>query len=257
MVCFGCPVLQGYGLTETCAGATIGMLEDTTVGHCGTPLWCCEIKLVDVPEMEYLSTQNPPRGEVVIRGGHVSAGYYKDEKKTAEDFRNGWFYSGDIGQWNENGTLSIIDRKKNIFKLSQGEYIAAEKLEGVFKQSKFVGQIWVHGDSTKPTLIAFIAPDPEYVAQWGAQNGLSQDDLKDRSKYVNNKQLTAAVLKDITDVGKAAKLRGFEFVKGIKLLPEDFSVENDLLTPTFKLKRPQLKKKFAADIDQLYQGLTE
>jgi len=238
----------------------LALLEDATVNHVGPPIQCTEIKLVDVPEMEYLSTNNPPRGEVVIRGAQVSSGYYKDEKKTAEEFRDGWFYSGDIGQWNSNGNLSIIDRKKNIFKLSQGEYIAAEKLEGVFKGSKYVAQIFVYGDSTKPTLISLVVPDPERVAEWAKANSISVGDLtkeSERAKIYDNPKLVDTIFNDMTTVGKAARLRGFEFVKKIKLLTEDFSIENDQLTPTFKLKRPQLKKRYIAVIDELYAGIKE
>jgi len=259
LVCFGCPVIQGYGLTETCAGATLALLADTTVNHVGPPIACCEIKLIDVPEMEYLSTNTPPRGEVAIRGAQVSRGYFKDPKKTAEDFRDGWFFTGDVGQWNPNGTLSIIDRKKNIFKLSQGEYIAAEKLEGVFKGSKYVAQIFVYGDSTKSTLIAFVVPDPERVAEWAKGNNVSVDLTKasEKTKLYEDSKFIDTVLQDMTAVGKASKLRGFEFIKKIKLLTDEFSVDNDLLTPTFKLKRPQLKKRYQSDIEELYAGIKE
>jgi long-chain acyl-CoA synthetase len=98
------------------------------VGHVGAPIACAEIKLMDVVDMKYFSKND--QGEIAIKGAHISSGYYKDDVKTQEDYRGGWFFTGDVGQWNSNGTLSIIDRKKNIFKLSQGEYIAAEKIEG-------------------------------------------------------------------------------------------------------------------------------
>jgi len=253
LVCFGCPVIQGYGLTETCAGATLEMLEDTTVGHVGPPIDCCEIKLVDVPDMEYFTSSNPPRGEVAIRGDQVTLGYYKDKKKTDEDFKDGWFFTGDVGQWNPEGTLSIIDRKKNIFKLSQGEYIAAEKIEGVLKGSKYVAQIFVYGDSTKPTLVGIVVPDQERAEEWAKQNNLSAK----KEELYNNQKFIDFVFQDITNIAKAAKLRGFEFVKKIKLLTEEFSIENDLLTPTFKLKRPQLKKRYLKVIEELYAGIQE
>jgi long-chain acyl-CoA synthetase len=120
-VVVSCPVVQGYGMTETAAAATIQNPTDPTLGHNGPPLACCEIKLVDVPEMGYHANDQPfSRGEIWIKGGNIFKGYYKNEKSTAGALKDGWLLTGDIGRWNNNGTLSIIDRKKNIFKLSQG-----------------------------------------------------------------------------------------------------------------------------------------
>ncbi|KAF0708408.1 hypothetical protein As57867_006345, partial [Aphanomyces stellatus] len=130
-IAFACRVEEGYGLTETCAGATLSTPENPTGAHVGMPLENIQIRLVDVPEMNYTSADQPrPRGEVCIRGPNVFKGYFKDPKKTAECLtEDGWFSTGDIGAWNADGTLSIIDRKKNIFKLAQGEYVAVEKVE--------------------------------------------------------------------------------------------------------------------------------
>jgi len=246
---FGCPVIQGYGLTETCAGATIAFLRDTEIGHAGAPIACVEIKLVDVPDMNYYSDQHT--GEIVIRGPNVSSGYFKDPEKTKEDFRDGWFYTGDIGKWNKDGTLSIIDRKKNIFKLSQGEYVAAEKLEGVYNRSKFCHQVWVYGDSTKSTLVAVACPDPEVLIPWAKQNNISGD----MHALCKNKQVQEELLKDLVNTGKVNKLRGFEVIQRVHLVPEEFSIDKDLVTPTFKLKRPQLLKHFAAQIASMYEDI--
>lgn len=253
LVCFGCPVIQGYGLTETCAGATIADFDDVDVGHVGAPIPCGEIKLVDVPDMNYYSKNN--QGEIAIRGDHLSSGYYRDEAKTKEDFRDGWFFTGDVGQWNPNGSLSIIDRKKNIFKLSQGEYIAAEKIEGVYARCKFIGQIFVYGDSTKSTLVAIVVPNAENLAIWAKSNSDFAAISGDLEKLCQSPAVNSMILKEMDTTGKALKLRGFEFVKKIHLHPVEFSTTNDLLTPTFKLKRPQLKAFFKEILDQLYVGL--
>lgn len=251
LICFGCPVIQGYGLTETCAGATIADFDDVNVGHVGPPISCCEIKLIDVPDMEYYSSSTPPKGEIALRGAHIATGYYKDPQKTAEDFRDGWFFTGDVGRWNPDGTLSIIDRKKNIFKLSQGEYIAAEKIEGVYARCKYVGQIFVYGDSTKATLVAIVVPNAENLLEWAKVNNVDGD----LATLCKSPIVNSLLMKELDATGKALKLRGFEFVKKIYLHPEEFSTTNDLLTPTFKLRRPQLKKYFTTQLDELYVGL--
>lgn len=251
LICFGCPVIQGYGLTETCAGATIADFDDVNVGHVGPPIACCEIKLIDVPDMEYYSSSTPPKGEIALRGGHIATGYYKDPQKTAEDFRDGWFFTGDVGRWNPDGTLSIIDRKKNIFKLSQGEYIAAEKIEGVYARCKYVGQIFVYGDSTKATLVAIVVPNAENLLEWAKVNNVDGD----LATLCKSPIVNSLLMKELDATGKALKLRGFEFVKKIYLHPEEFSTTNDLLTPTFKLRRPQLKKYFTTQLEELYVGL--
>eukprot|EP01126_Amoeba_proteus_P005535 TRINITY_DN1186_c0_g5_i1.p1 TRINITY_DN1186_c0_g5~~TRINITY_DN1186_c0_g5_i1.p1 ORF type:complete len:612 (-),score=97.94 TRINITY_DN1186_c0_g5_i1:416-2251(-) len=125
-ICFGVPVIQGYALTETTAGGTIGMLDDLeSHTNVGPPIGSTEIKLVDCPEMGYTHHDPEPRGEIWIRGPGVSKGYYENPEKTAEDFTpDRWFKTGDVGRLNRNGTLSIIDRKKNLIKPPHGEYVA-------------------------------------------------------------------------------------------------------------------------------------
>jgi len=228
-------------LTETAAGGTIADIDDPKQGQVGPPIPCCEIKLVDVPDMGYLATDELPRGEVCIRGPTIFQGYYKADDQTKECMdADGFFHTGDVGRINEDGTLSIIDRKKNIFKLAQGEYVAAEYLEGIFQKNKYVLQIFVYGDSTQTCLVGVVVPDPETLIPWAKENGLSTD-LKE---LCANEKVQKMLLTDVTQTGKEAKLLGFEMVRAICLEPDAFSMENDLLTPTFKLKRPQLKDKY-------------
>lgn len=139
-VAFCCPVLEGYGLTETSAGSSITLPNDPNTGHVGGPLGCVKWRLMDVPEMNYLHTDKPyPRGELCMKGPSVFSGYYLRPDKTAEAFdADGWFKTGDICQVYPNGSVKIIDRSKNIFKLSQGEYIAPEKIEGIFVLSPWI-----------------------------------------------------------------------------------------------------------------------
>lgn len=138
-VCFCCDLREGYGMTETCGGSFSTHSFENTSGHVGGPVATCKVRLRDIPEMGYLHTNNPPKGEICFWGPSNMGGYFKNEEKTKEALSaDGWIYSGDVGQVNPNMSISIIDRAKNIFKLSQGEYIAPEKLENVYVQSEYL-----------------------------------------------------------------------------------------------------------------------
>eukprot|EP00698_Gefionella_okellyi_P006850 TRINITY_DN164_c0_g2_i1.p2 TRINITY_DN164_c0_g2~~TRINITY_DN164_c0_g2_i1.p2 ORF type:complete len:673 (+),score=175.41 TRINITY_DN164_c0_g2_i1:4506-6524(+) len=255
-IVFNCPVLQGYGLTETSAASTISLPNDVMNCVVGSPLTCCEIKLEDVPEMNYTSSKKPHQGEVLIRGLNVFQGYYKNEEETKKVLQDdGWFHTGDVGEWTEDGSLKIIDRRKNIFKLSQGEYVASEKLEGVFAASPFISQIFIYGTSTQSCILAVVVPNYETLASWSAtalgKSG-SATDMEFIKVAAASPQFHKAVVADITALGKAAKLVGYEFPKKIHIEPELFSVENDLLTPTFKLRRPGLTGKYKDVFEDLY-----
>jgi len=177
-------------------------------------------------------------------------GYYKDVEKTREALdEEGWCHSGDIAVVDERGSFTIIDRKKNIFKLAQGEYVAPEKIENVYLKNTLLAQIYVHGDSLQNSLVAIIVPDPESFVAFGQKilgSKLPYEEL------VKNKRLKAALLREMDKVGKETELRGFEYVKAIHLTAEPFSIENGLLTPTFKVKRPQAADYFKQETKALY-----
>ncbi|PRQ42191.1 putative long-chain-fatty-acid--CoA ligase [Rosa chinensis] len=255
-VCFGCEVIEGYGMTETSCVISMTDEGDTLTGHVGSPNAACEVKLVDVPEMNYTSEDQPyPRGEICVRGPIVFQGYYKDENQTKEVIDvEGWLHTGDIGLWLPGGRLKIIDRKKNIFKLAQGEYIAPEKIENVYAKCQFVAQCFVYGDSFKSCLVAIVAVDPNVLKEWAASEGIKYEDLR---QLCNNPRVRSAVLADMDAIGKEAQLRGFEFAKAVTLVPEPFTVDNGLLTPTFKIKRPQAKAHFAEAISNMYSELSK
>jgi len=250
-ICFMCKVIQGYGLTETNGVLSLTEPNDIRTGHVGGPAVTVEVKLVDVPDMNYTSSGKGriQQGEICTRGPVVFKGYYKMPEKTAEDVdRNGWFHTGDIGEWLPNGTLKIIDRKKNIFKLAQGEYVAAEYLETVYLRSTFVAQVFVYGDSFKNYLVAVVVPDPEVLLPWAQQQNIKGDLV---SLCLNDK-VKLMIYNSLVKVADKVKLKGFEKVKNIHLDPEPWSIENGLLTPTMKVKRGDLKNKYAEVINGLY-----
>uniref|UniRef100_A0A8C0FCC2 Long-chain-fatty-acid--CoA ligase n=1 Tax=Bubo bubo TaxID=30461 RepID=A0A8C0FCC2_BUBBB len=248
----GCQIFEAYGQTECSAGCTFSMPGDWTTGHVGAPLACNIIKLDDVEEMNYFSSNN--EGEVCIKGPNVFKGYLKDPEKTAEAIdKDGWLHTGDIGKWLPNGTLKIIDRKKNIFKLAQGEYIAPEKIENVYIRSAPVAQVFVHGESLRSFLIGIVVPDPETLPEFAAKLGVkgSYEDV------CKNPVMKKAILEDMIRLGREAGLKSFEQVKDLYIHTEMFSVENGLLTPTLKAKRAELVKLFQKQIESLYSSIQE
>lgn len=246
----GCQFYEGYGQTECTAGCCLTIPGDWTAGHVGAPMPCNLVKLVDVEEMNYLAAKG--EGEICVKGPNVFHGYLKDPEKTAEVLdKDGWLHTGDIGKWLPNGTLKIIDRKKHIFKLAQGEYIAPEKIENIYLRSEPVAQVFVHGESLQAFLIAIVVPDAETIGHWARKKGFEGS----FEELCRNKDVKKAILEDMVRLGKEAGLKAFEQVKGIALHPELFSIENGLLTPTMKAKRPELRNYFRPQIDELYSTI--
>ncbi|XP_054745214.1 long-chain-fatty-acid--CoA ligase 1-like [Anastrepha obliqua] len=141
--------------------------------------------------------------------------------------------------WLPNGTLRIINRRKHIFKLSQGEYIVPEKIENIYTLSQYVNQVYVYGESLKSCIIAVVVPDVDDLKQWANDNRVKGT----LSVLCNNPQVKELIRSDMLNWGNQSGLKSFEQVKDIYLHPDPFSVQNGLLTPTFKAKRPQLNKK--------------
>ncbi|XP_044136710.1 long-chain-fatty-acid--CoA ligase 6 isoform X4 [Bufo gargarizans] len=204
----GCQVYEGYGQTECTAGCTFTTPGDWTSGHVGAPLPCNFIKLVDVEEMNYFAA----KGE------------------------------------GENGTLKIIDRKKHIFKLAQGEYIAPEKIENIYIRSEPVSQIYVHGDSLQAFLVGIVVPDAEVMPGWAKKKGFDGT----FAELCNNLEVKKGIMADMVKLGKESGLHSFEQVKAVHIHKEMFSVQNGLLTPTLKARRRELRDFFKQEIEQLY-----
>jgi len=249
-VCFGIPVCQGYGLTETCGVMTLMAVDDFGNDETGATVPSCEVKLVDVPDMGYNSKDKPnPRGEVAIRGPNVTMGYYNNEKKTKEDFRDGWFFTGDIGRFNSDGTLSIIDRKKNLVKLSHGEYIALEKLESKFKVSKYCENICVYADGFRDYPVALVVPAKTILEDWATKNNIHEPTFE---ALCSRREAKKLILDSILEIGKKEALKSIELPQKVFLCSFEWTPENECLTAAFKVKRQTIIAKLRSEIDALY-----
>ncbi|KAI3682793.1 hypothetical protein L1987_83042 [Smallanthus sonchifolius] len=247
-------VLQGYGLTETCAGTFVSLPNEMDMlGTVGPPVPNLDARLESVPEMNYDALSSKPQGEICIRGDVLFSGYYKREDLTKEVLVDGWFHTGDIGEWQPDGSMKIIDRKKNIFKLSQGEYVAVENLENVYGLVSDIDSVWIYGNSFESCLVAVVNPNKQAVERYAETINISGD----FESLCENPKIKEYILGELTRIGKEKKLKGFEFVKAVHLDPVPFDMERDLLTPTFKKKRPQMLKYYKDVIDNMYKTVNK
>ncbi|CAI4230434.1 unnamed protein product [Auanema sp. JU1783] len=248
-VVFGAAIVEGYGQTECTVLVTCTWPGDWEGGHCGAPIASATVKLADVPELNYFAKEGT--GELLVKGPTVTKGYFKDPEKTAELIdEEGFLHTGDVARILPNGCIKIIDRKKHIFKLAQGEYVAPEKIENVYMQCPVVQQIFVDGSSLERWLIAVVVPDAETLKNWNEEHGVKGRDMEE---ICSDPKAEEFVLSLLIARGKEMKLNSLEQVKKIYLTTEAFTVENDLLTPTLKAKRPQLRQKYQEVMDKIYK----
>ncbi|POY76845.1 hypothetical protein BMF94_0097 [Rhodotorula taiwanensis] len=242
-------IIQGYGMTESTAMLCLLPPEMHQYGTVGVPVPSCEVKLVDVEEAGYRSTNNPPQGEIWIRGPSVTKGYYKRDDLTKEAWtEDGWFMTGDIAQWNKDGTLSVIDRKKNLVKLAGGEYIALERLESLYGSCEYVARIMVHADSSANKPMAVIFPHEANLKQLASSLGVSGG----LSDLVHNKQVQEAVLKALNGVGKKSNLKPLETLQTVVMTDEEWTPQNGMLTAAQKLNRKEILKQHKKEVDAVY-----
>lgn len=234
----GASFVQGYGLTESYAMALVQNVEDRSVNNCGAMSPGIEACLVSIPDMEYSVDDKPfPRGELLLRGNHIFREYLKNPEETASAFtEDGWFRTGDVCTIDELGRFRIIDRRKNVLKLAQGEYISPERLEGILlAQHTYLAQAYVHGDSLQTSLVGIFGVQPDTFAAFASKvlgQEISPTDLAQIKSVLDDDRVKKAVLKDFDRTAKKHKLAGYERVRKFTLMIEPFTIENELLTPT-------------------------
>ncbi|HYN25753.1 MAG TPA: long-chain fatty acid--CoA ligase, partial [Pyrinomonadaceae bacterium] len=229
----GIPVLQGYGATETCI-VSANRPENNHVGSVGLPFAGIELAIAE-------------DGEIMVRGPNVMQGYYGQPEATAAVMKDGWFATGDVGHLDECGRLYITDRKKDLFKLSNGKYVAPQLIESLLKQSEFVSQVVVVGTGRKQPA-ALIVPEWEAVKQELSAQG--EDFPQGRNELSQFPAAIKMVQRDVAAL--TSELADYERIRRIALLPDEFTIDNGELTPTLKVKRRVIDEKFGELIGELY-----
>ncbi|XP_012497919.1 PREDICTED: long-chain-fatty-acid--CoA ligase 3 [Propithecus coquereli] len=230
------------------------LVWDYNTGRVGAPLVCCEIKLKNWEEGGYFNTDKPhPRGEILIGGQNVTMGYYKNEAKTKADFfedENGqrWLCTGDIGEFDPDGCLKIIDRKKDLVKLQAGEYVSLGKVEAALKNLPLIDNICAYANSYHSYVIGFVVPNQKELTELARKKGLRGT----WEELCNSCEMENEVLKVLSEAAISASLEKFEIPVKIRLSPEPWTPETGLVTDAFKLKRKELKTHYQADIERMY-----
>lgn len=250
--CLSTPVMQGYGLTETTASATVTSARDRTTAVAGSPLMNVDIKLVNWDEGNYRVKDKPnPRGEIHVGGDNVAVGYFRRDEETAECFYEAdgrrWFRTGDIGEILPDGVLKIIDRKKDLVKLQHGEYVSYGKVESVLKTAPIVENICAYGDPTKDNIIAIIIPDKHYLKSINEHL-----DLKDSC---NDPEVCAEVVSQLKSYGIKNGLKPFEVPARVLLVLDEWTPDNGLVTAAFKIRRKFIYDEYRKEIDRVYSSI--
>lgn len=229
--------LEGYGLTETCAGITLNLPGQQRIGTVGKPLPGCAVRLAD-------------DGEVLLKGGEVFREYWHNEEATREAFdEDGWFHSGDLGSLDDEGYLTITGRKKDLIVTAGGKNVAPAVLEDRLRAHWLLSQCLVVGDR-RPYVAALVTIDAEVLPQWLAEHG--RTDRPPIESLREDPALLTELQAAVDDANGAVSQA--EAIKRFAVLPEDFTVEAGLLTPTLKVKRKLVIERYAAVIDGLYAG---
>lgn len=249
-------MLIGYGLTETCANTCVLTPELYEYDVAGSLVASVTVKLVDVPEAGYYAKND--QGEVLISGLPVMKEYYKnpEETKKAFEYEKGWFSTGDIGEWTSSGALKIIDRRKNLVKTQNGEYIALEKLESIYRSNKYVLNICCYADENKVKPVGIVLPNEaqvkELIFDLGLDKKAKKADDVEIAHYLHDKKLRRELTKSILETGKTGGLTGIELILGIVLVDEEWTPESGFVTSAQKLQRKKILASAKEEVDKLY-----
>jgi long-chain acyl-CoA synthetase len=231
----GILILEGYGLTETSAPTNVNRPDWAKFGTVGPPLPGVQIKLA-------------PDGEILVKGGNVFKGYYRDPELTRQVFTaDGWFRTGDVGEIDSDGFLRITDRKKDILITAGGKNIAPQNIENMLKVSKWISEAMVFGDRRK-YLVALLTLNEAEIKTFARAESLKSESL---GELVNEPKIQELIQKEID--GKNKELPSFSTIKKFKVLPRQFTLEDGEVTPTLKLKRRVIAQKFKDMIDAMYE----
>ncbi|NTW75245.1 MAG: long-chain fatty acid--CoA ligase [Chlorobiaceae bacterium] len=229
-------ILEGFGLTETSPVTHINRPEKVKFGTVGPAVKNVQVRIAE-------------DGEILLKGPNIMKGYWKDEAATADVIRDGWFYSGDIGEIDADGYLKITDRKKHIIVTSGGKNIAPLPIENLILDSPFVDQAMIVGEK-RPFLIALIVPDFAKLTEYAAEHNIQANSNR---KLIDNKEIVQIYEKLLRSLSR--QLATHEKVRKFLLVDEPFTLENELMTPTLKMKRKEIIKKYSPEIDNLYNAL--
>jgi long-chain acyl-CoA synthetase len=233
----GLTVVEGYGLTETAAAITCNDPQAVRPGTVGKPLNGTEIRIAD-------------DGEILVRGPSVFAGYYRSEKETRQSLRDNWFLTGDLGELDQDGSLKITGRKKDIIVTASGKNVAPQRIESLFADEKLISKVVVYGDRHS-YLTALITLKADELLAFGQANALGCSSVAELARHP---LVRAEVERAVRARNK--QLAGYEQIKRFHILEEDFTIEAGELTPTFKVKRQALAEKYKGLLEQLYVKTT-
>ena len=226
-------ILEGYGLTETTAAVCVNTPYDYRFCSVGKPIGDVKLKIAS-------------DGEILVKSKKVMPAYYENPTATAEALEDGWFHTGDIGEIMDSGDLKITDRKKDLIKTAGGKYVAPQRLENLLKTHGMISNVLIHGDQKK-YIVALLTLDKNQLLNFAKERNIQYPDF---ASLTQHPQVLATVRKLVAQTN--SQLASFETIKRFTVLPEDFTVEAGELTPSLKVKRKLLDKKFKPQLEALY-----